>query len=547
MLELLAMAMWGWVASAQAAPVSVVTFDNGEFNLPLYTPRYNGRWEQPSVAQELISTVARVTGQRPRVYTYLPPGRAPARPGEAWPVLPRRPQCGGAARLPTDPCWCDPSDNCWRALAPSWYAEASTSLALTARTVRARLGLGARLEIHLTDLFEEDPGAAADPADSDRCVTEAGVRRAVRALLATREGEQLDHVAVGLLSASVDPPPPGSSWGYTFALSPARDTGCWRGVRTGEWETDRGAVQVTMAVLVLGFDTAADSDWVTEVLDGLEEDLDAAPHRFGLVRLRQPGQDVVFVRDTIGRDAALDWEVPVPAAAAGVPCGEVVGVADLRSGGVPLAVRDVRGSCAGGAVVRFARGALDRSFSQQAGLDPRRSSIEVEGRVTLTDTPAAMRAAFDALEILNEGDRPLPLFPVLAGALDLSAPAGPERIWQPWSQRVEVVQLRVAGMDQRPWLLVLGFAGLAGLLAAGVVSELVRRWQAHRALHAHWGASTMAVDALAQRPVALVISAAQAQVARRWPVPLLLGVVAGTAVSLLGVRALLWFHGVLLG
>ena len=56
MLELV---LWG-MGAALAAPDTVVTFDNGEFNAPLYSPRWNGRWRKPSLAQELATSVARV-------------------------------------------------------------------------------------------------------------------------------------------------------------------------------------------------------------------------------------------------------------------------------------------------------------------------------------------------------------------------------------------------------------------------------------------------------------------------------------------------------
>lgn len=496
---------------ARGGVPTVVTFDNGEFNAPLFTPRWNGRWRQPSVAQEIATSVARVTGENPVVYTYLPPGQAPARPGEVFRVEPVKPGCAAPAVDPADPCWCTPADNCWSNLQPSWFPGASTSLFLSARSVRATVA-GPRVEVHFTDLFEEDPTAAEDPSDTDRCVTRAGVRRAVQALLRPVDGESLDHLAVGLLRATVDPPPPGASWGFTYGLGPGADGDCHSGAKSGEWNADRGPLTMTFAVIVLGLGTAHEHAQVSALLDGLAAQLGTGRIELEIARLREPPG-----ADRVARVVDADDMRPLVLAprgpAGGVPCGTVTGRAELASGGVPVPVAAVRARCDGMVEVDLTEGALLRAHARQAGLDPRVTSIALSGVIRLEGDADALAQAYARLDGLADSDRPLPLLGALGEALTLGEP-GPGA-WQPWTRTIEV-DLRVSGLDGRPWLVAVGGGTFVGLLAGLAAVRALRALHGDRALRRHWEAS-LGRDPLLQLPLAVVIGRAQEEVSRGWP------------------------------
>ena len=113
-----------------ATPRTVVTFDNGGFNAAFYAPRYSG-FAKPSAAQEIASAIGRAAGSNPEVWTYLPPGRAEARPGDAYLVEPRPEGCAGPAEAPGDACWCSPGDRCWSELGTHRHPAGSTSLYLS--------------------------------------------------------------------------------------------------------------------------------------------------------------------------------------------------------------------------------------------------------------------------------------------------------------------------------------------------------------------------------------------------------------------------------
>lgn len=542
MSELLALLALG--SAAQAAPTVVVTLDNGEFNLPLYTPRWNGKWQKPSAAQEMVAAVARVTGDNPRTFTYLPPDQGRLGPGGVWPVAPRKAECRGAAAGPSDPCWCGPGDNCWSDVRPNWYAGASTSLWLTAANVRGMLGPGERLEVHFTDLFEEDPAAAADPRDSDRCVTEDGVRRAVSALLSDAAGATLDHAAVGVLRVAVDPPPPGGSWGTRYRLGPDPESpGCHRGFDAGEWGPRSAPWSGTVFVAVLGFGTAGDDAVVSSFLDGLVAQLDTGGFEIELVRLREPGARLTVTRSVTARElAALD--LSGAGRRPSLPCDVVTTEARLFDRrGLALPMRRAEGRCDGGLAVAIDPRDVTRAFLRGAGLDPRVDTVELHGDATLTASPEATRSRWAAAVALDGGDRPLPLLaavePVLFGE------AGAAR---PWRVDVAIESVEVSRVDTRPWGLSMLIGGLLGGVVGIFAASTARRLHADRALKRHWTRSLgSSRDPRLQVPVASVLGAAQEEVARAWPLRVVVGAAAGTAVATVIALGVLLAYRVLLG
>ncbi len=526
--------------SRERVPV-VVTFDNGEFDAPRYTPRWNGKWKQPSAAQEIAASVARVAGANPEVHTYLPPGQGRAGPGGHTLVRPIKAGCAAPGEAPGDPCWCSPADNCWSELQPNWYPQASTSLYLTAQNLRAAAGAGPRLEVHVTDLFEEDPSAAEDPADSDRCVTHDGVRRAVTALTTAPDGAELDHLAIGLLRATIDPPPPGGSWGNTYGLAPEADGRCHSGRKTGSWEAGRAPLTMSMAIVVVGLDTAAQHAAVSAFLDGLVGQLDAGSFEFALLRVLEPSSARVVERVATARDLQplhLEPLGPLPT----VPCGLVGGVADLRSGGRPVPALEVAGRCDGSLDLALDLDALRSTFLAEAGVSPFVKHLTLTGSVALTADRSAFDARLSELRALGASERPLPMWSALEErALELAGPT-------PWSTTVEVRSVRITDLDSRPWTLVALTSTTVALLA-GIGSAALGRWlHAARAMRRHWAVSLAGGrDPMLQRPIAAVIGAAQEEVERAWPLRVVLGFVAGMVAAVATGVGLLLAYGVLLG
>lgn len=516
---------------ASAAEVdTVVTLDNGEFNLPMFTPRHNGRWEQPSVAQEVVSGIARVRGANPRVYTYLPPGRTAGRPGAPVAITPHVGGCAGPSDSPDDPCWCPPADRCWSDLAPNYHPSASTSLYLTAAAVREELrGRGPRIEVHVSDLFEEDPSTATDPSHSDRCVTLDGTRKALRGLTRLPAGESLDHLAVGVLRARIDPPPPGGSWGSTYALRPAGDV-CWSGVRGFPWESLREPVDFTMAVLVLGVDTADHRAEVDAFLDGLASQMGSGDLRLELVRLREPAVE----RDVEGMVPLADplfWKVPPAPRPPRVACGDLTVDASLTVDGLPVPNTAAGADCAGAVTLQLPPDALRHAFLREAGLQQRPDRVELSGVVEVRGEPEALLDAASRLgEHAARGDRPLPLWGALVKAFDLDDPGARDPVWTPWTARLRVASLVITGVDTRPWALaLLGALASAVAAASGVWMALVRS-EAARSIRSHWERNVgPGADPLLQRPIATVLAEAQEELrlgrARRLAAALGVGVV----------------------
>lgn len=529
---------------ARAEPVTVVTFDNGEFNAPLYSPRWNGRWRQPSVAQEMATSIARGLGSNPRVYTYMPPGRAPGRPGELHPVPAVRPGCDGPSEHPDDVCWCSPADNCWTALAANYHPEGSTSLVRTATAVRAALRAeghdGERFEIHFTDFFEEDPSTAENPADSDRCVTASGVRRAIGALLEPGEGPPLDHVAFGLVRLSIDAPPPGGGWGNTYRLVPA-DGACWSGAKGRSWSHGAEAMDLVLGVVVLGFGTGADPEAARDRFDGMEAQFHDEGVELRLVTLLEPGGSRHVDTALTSLDAD-PWRMPALRPPPRVPCGAVDVEAELGSAQGQLVLHDVQGRCDGQVGISFAPGELRRHFLANAGLDPRIGSLPVSGRITLTARTEALTARLGSLDVFDDAERPLPLWRAAAEAVDPAAGS----VVRPWRHEVVVDRLEVTGLDSRPWLLVSLVACVVGLLGGLGTAAGLQQVHASRALRAAYEASSRE-DPLRQRPLAAILADAQQQVARGWVARALTGTLVGCVVSAATFWCLLTVYGMLLG
>lgn len=541
MLELLAATL----APALAAPPVVLTLDNGEFNLPLYTPRWNGKWEKPSAAQEIVSSIARVAGANPAVYTYLPPDQGRLGPGGVWPVAPRRPGCDGAAAAPSDPCFCGPGDNCWDGVRPNWYAGASTSLWLTAANVRGTLPAGSpRLEVHLTDLFEEDPAGAADPKDSDRCVTADGMRRAFSALLADPGGTPLDHVALGLLRVTVDPPPPGGSWGDRYRLGPdPAAPSCHRGERAGEWSSRAGPWRGNVLVVVLGFGTAGDDAAVSSFLDGLVGQLDTGPFEIELARLREPPAQLVLSRALSGPDlaaATLAGSGRRPA----LPCTDVAAEVALQDElGLPVALSAAGGACDATVSLGVDGREVGRAFLRTAGLDPAARTLTLHGNAVLTGSVDALRARFAEVGALNDSDRPLPLWSALEPVVFADGGAA-----RPWRAEVAISAIEVSDVDHRPWGFSVFVGGVLGVAAGMATASVVQRVHADRALRRHWARSVgSARDPRLQVPVAAVLGAAQEEVARSWPLRVAAGSGVGVILAAVVAGCVLLAYRVLLG
>ena len=535
-MRLLEVVAFGGLLTAPGTAVAgfdtVVTLDNGEFNTPLYTPRWNGEWAQPAVAEEIVISIARVTGENPQVYTYLPPGAARGRPGVPFAVAPRLPDCIGPAENSGDPCTCGPADRCWDGIGPNYHPDASTSLYLTAAALRAEMP-SPRLEVHFSDLFEEDPAAGDNPRDLDRCVTADGTRKAVAGLFQVAGIDRLDHAAVGILRVRIEPPPPGAHQGYTYDLVQRGAGACWTGAKGGEWVSPRRPIEMAVGVLVLGVGTKALSGDVDTFLSGLTAQFSSEDLSLDLVTIRRPP----IARDVSGTlTAGLDpsWRLAAPAHPVGVPCGRASISGGFFSGKTPLSTERLTADCSGSAFVKFAPYALERAFVAQFGLDPRAGNLLITGAISIQSDEDAIVDALSALTTANQSatDRPLPLWHASVPALlDVA---------RPFTEDVTVTSLSANGVDARPWP-VIAMVGIAfgALLGAGVF-WILQKLQAERALRLRWGEAVgREDDPLRQMPLATVIADAQADVHRSRIARVWIGLLVAVIGSAIGARLML--------
>lgn len=500
--------LWLALTVAVAAPPEVVlTFDNGGFNAPLYAPRWTG-FAKPSVAREIATSVARVAGENPHLYTYLPPGRVEGRPGEPYRIVPRVAGCEGAAEAPSDPCFCGPGDRCWGELDVNRHPAGSTSLYLTAAALRdpAR-GDGPRLEVHFTDLFEEDPSTAENPADTDKCVTRAGVRKAVEGLVVG----DVDHLAVGLLRARIDAPPPGSNVGSVFTFVEG-EGGCWSGRREGAWTAGSDPLDWAMGVVVVGIGTEGVHEQVVQILSGLEVQLQSDHMALSLVQLREPAS-VSTLETSLGADALADWRSPPSALPTEIPCTAVDAKASLSLDGQALDQATATGDCGGVIELQVSRSALQGAWVRAHGLDPFAGDGVLTGSVVLTGSGDAAVEALAALEAVNDqvAGRPLAFFDVVAG-LARSGAGGMTAF-----RREIALTATITGLQGPAWLGSTMIGLIFAMATALAAHQFLLRTAARRAYQAAWDRAVDADDdPLRQRPVAAVLAEAQDDLRRGW-------------------------------
>ncbi len=469
-----------------AAPHVVVSFDNGGFNLPLYTNRWNGIYEQPSVARQLMADLSRTLNRTPRVFTYLPPGHVAGRSSDPHEVLPRPPGCT------SERCPCPPGEACWSGLNVNRDPAASTSLFQTATALRERVGPGPRFEIHFTDLFEEDPVAANDPADADRCVTAASTRRALEALLTT-PSERLTHLAVGRLVVPI--PPPRRPAGGATRFVPA-DAGCWTARRLRTFGGEGPPFLFEMGVLIAGYETDADDAVFQQLVNRLPRQL-AAPLQLELVVVREPPHGLELPPTELHGERPTLALPPLPARL--TPCNHARGIAEFHASNRSIRATVDGASCDGGGILSLDPTDLRAAFRAHASLDPRVHTLDVTGTAWLTGDRDSVLHAIAQLGS-SPTERPLPFWSSLREAVDTTVI--PRNRW--YELRIHVV-----GIDPRPW----GWA-----LAAGFAMTLLVGFPLHRALarHAANRAYRQYMYAEDDLPLATVLQAATDASRRGW-------------------------------
>jgi hypothetical protein len=526
-----------WVACSTEAradqPAVVVTFDNGGFNLPMYTRRWNGRFSQPSVAQQLASDLARMEGQAPRVFTYLPPGRVAGRSSDPFEVVPRLASCAPTDTPPAEgeDCWCPPGDRCWESLDVNRDPAASTSLFQVATAIRARVE-GPRLEVHFTDLFEEDPASAENPADADQCVTEAGTRKALEALFRPVSGS-LDHVAVGVLTARIDPPQSPEGGAIRFV---SEGDGCWSAERARTFGGGGAPLEFAMGVVLIGVDTAASDDVVRRFAKDLERQV-SGDLSLELVMVREPPTSGVLAGGAV---PASDVRIGLgEAPERSTPCATVTADLTLESGpeSVPGAVD---ATCSSLGVLEVSEVAIERAFYQRAGLNPFVGTLGLRGTVHVYGDQAPIRNA--VLEVGQKAaviDRPLPFWNAIVAALRFDANDG---VWRPPEHFVQIEDISVTGADHRPWA-VATMCGLVLMLAFTVFGTLLlNRFAANRAFRRHLSAASAS-----GRPVAAVLAEAGEEARSGWVLRLLASATLGFAIGAVAALVLLLVYGATLG
>lgn len=510
--------MIAWLlAVASASPEVVVSFDNGGFNLPLYTPRWNGRFEQPSVAQQLAADVSRTLGRSPRVFTYLPPGHTVGRSSDPYEVVPRSPGCTEG------PCPCPPGERCWEGLDVNLHPAASTSLFQAATAIRARAAGGSRIEIHFTDLFEEDPASAANPADADRCVTADSTRKALEALMSE---DGLDHVAVGRLSAQIVPPMR-SRGGATHFIEGEGD--CWTAERIGTFGGQAPSLELAMGVVVLGYGTVGEQEAVRDLIATLQRQV-SSPLALDLVVVREPSAHLSIVPMQLSARQPTAALPPLPPRS--TPCAVLEGSAHLRSGD-QVVDGVVETTCDGAGRLALDAEDLDRVFRAQAGLDPRVATVDLQGTLLLRGDEASVIEGVRGLPVRSPvRDRPLPLWNALVDSLSMEGGG----VLRPRSARLDLEGLRVFDIDPRPWGFALLLGGALGAAGSWLLHVLLTRLAANRAFRRHMHAGTDA-------PLAAVLQSASQDARDGWSGRLAVALLFGAAVAVTGTLLVLQTAG----
>ncbi len=519
--------------AAAAEPEVVVTFDNGGFNLPLYTRRWNKRFSQPSVAQQLASDIARLRGEAPRVFTYLPPGRVQGRSSDPYEVFPALVSCGTPTEaVPDDDrCWCPPGDRCWDALDVNRDPAASTSLYQVATAIRSRVD-GPRLELHFTDLFEEDPASAENPADADQCVTEAGTRKALEALLRPTEGS-LDHVAVGVLTATIDPPRQAEGGVVRFV---SEGDGCWSAERIRTFGGGGEPLELAMGVVMIGVDTAGADDRIRRFVMDLQRQISGSLS-LELVMVREPPTSGVLAGGAV---PAEDVRIGLGEAPdRSTPCASMTADLTLESGPESVA-GTVDATCSSLGTLTVPEAVVERAFYQRAGLNPFVGTLGLRGTVHVYGDPGPIRNA--VLEVGRKGaviDRPLPFWSAMVSALRFDANDG---VWRPREHFVQIEDIVVTSADHRPWGVAL-ICGLILMVAFTLFGTLLlNRFAANRAFRRHLSAASAS-----GRPVAAVLAEAGEEARAGWLLRLLASGAVGAVIGLCAAFVLLLVYGATLG
>ena len=488
-----------------AKPELVVTFDNGGFNLPLYTSRWNGKFEQPSIAQQVTSDIARLQNRAPRVFTYLPPGRAAGRSSEPFEVLSARPGC--------PECQCTPGDRCWDQLQVNRHPAASTSLYQAVSAVQKRVGNVPHFEIHFTDLFEEDPSGVKTLADADQCVTESSTRRAIEAVVSS-PGERLDHLAVGRLVAKISPPRLHEGGLVEFL---EQDGGCWKGHRVRSFGAGGDEIEFEMAVLVLGIGTAAFDQEFQSLVDGLVRQVsDAVTLELVVVR-EPPTRAIVPIQSIAGAGASIPLPTPPRRQ---TPCENVEASVGLFQADRAVEAHALVDCDDGGRLV-ISPTEIEQVYRSVAGLNPFVRTLAIAGRVEMSSDVDAIQSAVVGISNPPPTGRPLVFWPALVEALRFDSQEG---AWRPRRHDVVIEQLSFSNIDPRPWLLSSVFSILLMGICTGILSMGLGRIATNRALERHLKSSDV-------RPVAVIMHEALEEARAGFPWRVLLSVLVSIVIG----------------
>lgn len=356
---------------------------------------------------------------------------------------------------------------------------------------RAHAGPGPRLEVLVGPLVEVDATGCFDAA---RLAEALG-----RVQEPAGQAGTLDHVALGVLRATAEPPPElddvdddAVPWGHRAPLA-RDDDGCVRVVGATEWHHDAASFEIASAALVLGFGTEAVHTAVSEQLDRVERALASTGAEVAMVRLRSPPRPVTVRGWMRVGDAPVVWALPAVAAPAWAPCASAAAIARVRVEGqeLPLQV----GTTCDSLVSWSWPAALRQRFGAVAGVDPRKRTLALAGEIDLQADAADLEAALTEAAALARAERPVVGWEHAAHVLGAA----------PWSRQVVLGGVELGGLDQRPWPRALIAATVAALAGFWLTTEQLRRARVRRALRRAWKAAQHQVDPLVQRPVAKVL------------------------------------------